>query len=134
MSASKESWTRIPMPELLTEPKFGDRGNRDPQRSGEDEPVSAAVSNAADGELAVYAQQLWAALDDSARYLREQVARGGSGPLLANKGPLLSTDEQWQRWCATYAGVLGVLAGPAGDQGYGRQEAQLEYQNGFLYR
>jgi hypothetical protein len=32
------------------------------------------------------------------------------------------------------AAALSTLAGPAGDEGYGEQEARLEYQNNYMYR
>jgi hypothetical protein len=94
------------------------RGVRDPSNAGIDDPVT------------MYGRQLWTELDNVARYLREEVARGGSGPLLSESKPLLGTEDQWQRWREVYARVLSILAGPAGDQGYGHQEALLEYQNG----
>lgn len=59
----------------------------------------------------------------------EQVARGGNGSGRADIRPLLTTEEHWQQWRTVYSGVLSVLAGPHGDEGFGEQEARLEYQN-----
>ena len=98
------------------------RGERDPSDAAIDDPVTR------------YGRQLWTELDKVARYLREEVARGGSGPLPAEIKPLLATEDQWQRWREVYARVLSILAGPAGDQGYGHQEALLEYQNSYAHR
>jgi hypothetical protein len=136
MSEPYEPWTGIPMPGLLTDPERATLRNRDPERSGDAGPVYDDSDDGEDAsdDVAAYARQLWVALDEGARYLLEQLARGGGGPLLAEHRPLLSTEEQWQQWCTVYADVLSVLAGPHGDQGYGEQEARLEYQNGHLYR
>ena len=134
MSEPNEPWAMIPMPGLLADPEPAYLASRDPQRSGEDTgPVDEPRKGDEDYEVRVYAQQLWTALDGMARYLLEQVARGGSGPVLAGHRSLLSSDEQWQQWRLIYAGVLSVLAGPHGDQGYGEQAARLEYQNGYRY-
>jgi hypothetical protein len=95
---------------------------RDPSRTLLDDPVT------------VYARQLWTVLERVARYLREDVAHGSGNWPQRDGQPLLATDEQWQRWRVHYAAALSVLAGPAGDQGYGKQEATLEYQNGSASR
>ena len=130
------SWSRIPMPSLLTNVDVGDVGNRDPHRSGDAGPIYEGSGSANDESeaLADYARKLWAVLDQAAEYLLEQVARGGSGPVLARPESLLTTEEQWQHWCEIYAAALSVLAGPVGDEGYGAQEARLEYQNRWLYK
>jgi hypothetical protein len=115
------------MPTLLGDIRPHDLGSRDPQRSGDAGPIYTAPGRgeAADVEaVSEYARKLWSVLDQVARYLAEQVARGS----------MLTTDAQWQDWRAAYATVLSTLAGPAGDEGYGEQEAQLEYQNGFSLR
>jgi len=66
-----------------------------------------------------------------AHYLHNEVARGGSnGPIVTEPKPLLSTEGQWARWRDLYADVLSALAGPAGDQGYGEQEARRVAQDG----
>jgi hypothetical protein len=120
------------MPGLIAD-QIPVRSLRDPESGNEsgpiDDPPDVVSEDAPQDDVSVYARQLWALLDQVARYLREQVARGGSGPVLAEAKPLLSTDEQWQQWTEIYSGVLSVLAGPHGDEGYGRQEARLEYQN-----
>ena len=122
------------MPGLLTDREPTYYGNRDPERSGDAGPVYDVEPEPVNEALQAYAQQLWRTLDEVAHYLLDEVARGGSGPVLAERGSLLLTEDQWQGWSSAYAGTLGVLAGPAGDHGYGAQEAQLEYQNGYLYR
>jgi hypothetical protein len=136
MSEASEPRSGIPMPSLLTNPEPAVAGNRDPDRSGETGPIHDDASTDADIDDAVirYAQQLWDSLDRIGEYLRDQVARGGSGPLLANTTPMLVTAEQWQHWSEVYAKALSVLAGPGGDQGHGEQQARLEYQNGYVYR
>jgi hypothetical protein len=135
MSEPPMSWSQIPMPSLLTDIRIGDRGSRDPERSGDAGPIDPdPAARAERGRVVDYARELWSALDQVARYLVEQVARGGSGPVLAQPQPLLQTDEQWDQWRELYASVLSLLAGPLGDEGYGHQEARLEYQNSALYR
>ncbi len=123
----------IPMPTLI-----GDRrsaaSDADPATSHEHGPIEDRPTNdpsniGIDDPIAVYARQLWTELNAVRRYLREDVAHGGSGPVLADRQPLLTSDEEWAAWRTRYASVLSVLAGPAGDEGYGEQEAQLEYQN-----
>ena len=138
MDDSTTAWPGIPMPSILTDdaPAFS---NHDPQTSGDAGPIySNAERDAAkadvDEPIADYARQLWRALNDAVRYLRNDVARGGSGPLLAEQVPLPTTENQWQAWIRVCASALSTLAGPAGDQGYGEQEARLEYQNNYLYR
>jgi hypothetical protein len=123
----------IPMPTVLTNsrPAFS---NHDPQTSGDAGPTYSDAELAAakpdiDSSITEYARELWRALDEVGQYLREELAHGGSGPVRANRRSVLTTDEQWREWCDVYAGVLSVLAGPAGDEGYGEQEARLEYQN-----
>jgi hypothetical protein len=123
----------IPMPSLLTDPN-GSSSDRDPATSHEHAPIEGRPArDPSDVELeeplARYARLLWAELDRVSHYLREQVAGGGDGPLLANATPLLVTEEQWTKWREVYGGALSVLAGPAGDNGYGAEEAQLAYQH-----
>lgn len=138
MDESTMTWPGIPMPSLLTDdaPAFS---NHDPQTSGDAGPIySDAERDAAKADvnepIAEYTRQLWLTLNDSVRYMRDDLARGGSIPLSAERVPLLTTDDQWQTWMAVCASALSTLAGPAGDEGYGEQEARLEYQNNFLYR
>jgi hypothetical protein len=125
--------TSIPMPGLLSD-RFGSASDRDPATSHEhapidDRPARDPSDARVDEPVTVYARQLWTALDRLTRYLRDEVAGGGDGPLLANATPLLTTEEQWATWRELYGGALSVLVGPAGDQGYGEQEAQLVYQH-----
>jgi hypothetical protein len=125
--------TSIPMPGLLTD-RSGAASDRDPATSHEHAPIDDRPARdpsdvTLNEPVAVYARQLWTELDRVARYLREHVAGGGDGPLLANSTPLLATEEQWAQWREIYGATLSVLAGPAGDQGYGEQEAQLAYQH-----
>jgi hypothetical protein len=124
------------MPSLIAS-QVPARSQRDPEAGNEWAPIDdapAALSERpSDSELAAYARQLWQELDRLAHYLRDEIARGGSGPVLADSNPRLATDADWQQWQQMYAGALSTLAGPAGDQGYGEQEARKEYQKGFLY-
>ncbi len=124
------------MPSLIAS-QIPARSQRDPEAGNEWAPIDdapAALSEQApESAIAAYARQLWQEVDRLAAYLRDEIARGGSGPVLADSGPLLATDEDWQKWQQMYAGALSILAGPAGDQGYGEEAARLEYQNGFLY-
>ena len=138
MDDSIAAWPGIPMPSLLSDeaPAFS---NHDPQTSGDAGPIyndaeRDAAKAAVDEPIAEYARQLWQTLNDAVRYLRNEVARGGSGPLLAGRASLLRSENQWQTWTSVCAASLSTLAGPAGDQGYGEQEARLEYQNNYLYR
>jgi hypothetical protein len=138
MSESSESWPHIPMPGLLTDaaPAFS---NRDPETSGDagpiyDRPEGDAVNASGHDPVAEYARQLWRTLSEAVKYLRDDIARATSEPDTAGPTPLLGTDDQWGAWAAVYARALSVLAGPAGDEGYGEQEARLEYQNNYLFR
>jgi hypothetical protein len=138
MDESTRVWPGIPMPSLLSDAAPAFR-NHDPQTSGEAGPIYSEAERAAakadvDEPIADYARQLWHTLKATVRYLRDDVARGGSGPLLAERASMLKTDEQWQAWATICGSALSMLAGPAGDQGYGEQEARLEYQNNFVYR
>jgi hypothetical protein len=128
-----QSAASIPMPGLLSD-DMGSAADRDPATSHEHAPIEDRPERdpsgvGVDEPVTQYARQLWTELDGVARYLQEQVAHGGGGPVVADSSSLLTTDEQWQAWQAIYAKVLSVLAGPKGDQGYGSQQAQLEYQN-----
>jgi hypothetical protein len=125
--------TSIPMPGLLTD-RSGAASDRDPATSHEhapidDRPARDPSDATLDEPVTRYARQLWTELDRLTRYLREEVGGGGDGPLLANATPLLTTDDQWTKWRELYGEALSVLAGPAGDGGYGEQEAQLVYQH-----
>lgn len=138
MDESTRVWPGIPMPSLLSDAAPAFR-NHDPQTSGEAGPIYSEAERAAakadvDEPIADYARQLWHTLKATVRYLRDDVARGGSGPLLAERASMLKTDEQWQAWATICGSALSMLAGSAGDQGYGEQEARLEYQNNFVYR
>jgi hypothetical protein len=128
---------QIPMPSVLTQdaPAFA---NRDPGTSGEtgpiyDEAERDAAKASADEPITEYARELWSALDEVAEYLRDDLARGGAARP-GSAPSVLVTPDQWQEWAEVYAAILSVLAGPKGDEGYGEQEARLEYQNGLLYR
>ncbi len=133
-SASK-TLTSIPVPGLLADGR-GSASDRDPATSHEhapieDRPVRDPSDVERDEPVTAYARHLWHELDRVAHYLETQIARGGSnGPLVTQPTPLLSTEEQWAEWREVYASVLSALAGPAGDEGYGAQEAQLVYQHG----
>jgi hypothetical protein len=138
MIEEHSAWPGIPMPTILHDdaPWFS---NRDPETSGDDGPVFGeserdAAKPDVDEPISDYARQLWRTLNAVVQYLRDDVARGGAGPLLANKVPLLKTEEQWQAWMVVVAPALSTLAGPAGDEGYGEQEVRLEYQNDYVYR
>jgi hypothetical protein len=138
MSDLPTVWPNIPMPTLLCD-ESPSRSNRDPETSGDAGPVyseadTAAARSDVDEPLGDYARQLWRALDGAVRYLRDDVARGNRGGTSADQMPLLRTEEQWQAWMALCAAVLSTLAGPAGDEGYGVQEARLECQNNFRFR
>jgi hypothetical protein len=118
-----DSQTLIPMPLLISDARPA-ASDADPATSHEhgpitDRPVRDPSDAGIDDPVTVYARQLWAELDAIGHYLREAIARGS----------LLTTDDAWTQWQERYAAVLSVLAGPAGDQGYGQQEAQLERQN-----
>jgi hypothetical protein len=119
-----ESWVRIPMPSLLAD-RADTPSNRDPATSSEASPVTdRSVGNE---RVVAYARLLWSELDRVGDYLRDHVGGGGSGPVLAQTEPILTNDDQWQRWSEIYAQTLTTLAGPAGDQGYGAEQAQLLY-------
>ena len=123
-----ESWTRIPMPSLLADSRVHQH-SRDPERRSD---TRTGPTPDFDVDWALdYARKLWSVLDQAARYLAEDVARGTSSPQLQS---LLTTEEQWQRWRDHYAAILGVLTGPVGDEGYGEHEARLEYQNCHVSR
>jgi hypothetical protein len=132
-----ETCRAIPMPGLLND-EHAANSDHDPATSHEhgpisDRPVRDPSQALIDDPVTVYARQLWTVVDRLARYLRDDVARA-SGSQLRSGTSLLATDEQWERWREHYATALSVLAGPAGDQGYGRQEATLEYQNSSVSR
>jgi hypothetical protein len=124
---------QIPMPGLLSDSN-GSASDRDPATSHEHAPIEGRPTRdpsdvELDEPLAQYARRLWTELDRVSRYLRDQVAGGGDGPLLANATPLLITEEQWAKWREVYGSALSALAGPAGDHGYGEQEALLAYEH-----
>jgi hypothetical protein len=138
MTEDHNVWPGIPMPTILHDdaPSFS---NRDPETSGDAGPIFGEAERGAAGPdvdepISDYARQLWRTLNAVVRYLRDDVARGGAGPVLANKVPLLRTEAPWRAWMAVVAAALSTLAGPAGDEGYGEQEARLEYQNNYMYR
>jgi hypothetical protein len=117
----------IPMPLLISDARSA-ASDADPATSHEhgpiaDRPVRDPSDAGIDDPVTVYARRLWTELDAIGQYLREGIARGGT------EHSLLTTDDAWAQWQERYAAVLSILAGPAGDQGYGQQEAQLEHQN-----
>lgn len=127
-----ETWNSIPMPGLLND-EHAASSDRDPATSHEhapisDRPVRDPSHVLVDDPVTVYARQLWTVVDRLARYVRDDVAHGIGRPLLPDAPPVRSSDEQWRQWREHYAAALSILAGPAGDQGYGRQEATLEYE------
>jgi hypothetical protein len=119
------------MPSLLTA-GVDTPSDRDPATSSEAGP--GVDRRAENDRLAAYARQLWSELDRVSQYLRDQVAGGGSGPVLAETTPLLTSNDQWLQWREVYAQTLSTLAGPAGDQGYGAEQAQLLYQTAYQLR
>jgi len=134
---ARDAWTGIPMPSLIAD-QVPARSLRDPESGNESGPIDdppEVVSEAEPADpVSEYARQIWRQLDRVARYLRDDIARHGSDPLLLKSSSLLGNDTQWQDWQNSYAAVLSVLAGPRGDAGYGAQEARLEYQNSAVYR
>lgn len=109
--------TDIPMPELI---------QADSAESAEDgsRPDAQALDRML-GEVTEYARLLWNELEATRRYLMDDVARGGGGPVLAAE-PLMRTEEQWSAWVERYAALFGSLCGPHGDQGLGEEEALHE--------
>jgi hypothetical protein len=107
----------FPLPALLTD-GVGTPSDRDPKATSEGGPQhNRGTEDSADaGIITAYAQQLWGELSRVAQYLHDLT-------------PQVSTDEQWAQWRTTYADVLSVMAGPAGDQGFGAQEATRAFQN-----
>lgn len=78
-----------------------------------------------------YARMLWADLDAMRRYLLQSLPPDPRlpGPVALGASPTGPDDEQgWARWCAAYAEVTSVLAGPRGDSGFGESEARREAQ------
>jgi hypothetical protein len=105
-----ETWVQIPMPSLLAD-GVDTPSDRDPATSAEAGP---GVDRPAENDrLAAYARQLWSELARVSQYLRDRVAGGGSGPLLAETTPLLTSNDQWLQWREVYARALSTLAGPA---------------------
>ncbi|MGH8962187.1 MAG: hypothetical protein ACRDWT_13530 [Jatrophihabitantaceae bacterium] len=68
-----------------------------------------------------YGRTLWIQLDETRRYLLEQVAGGED----ARHRSMLSSPDAWQSWVDAFAQVSSALAGTAGDGGFGRSEARL---------
>jgi hypothetical protein len=113
---------KFPMPGLLID-GGGAASDHDPATSHEhapieDRPVRDPSYAAVDDPVTEYGRQLWTELYEVAHYLRESTAS-------------LRTEAEWAEWRVLYARVLSVLAGPAGDQGFGEQEAQVAFQNGY---
>ncbi len=135
MTSAADSLTSIPMPGVLGD-EHGAASDRDPATSHEHAPIEDRPERdpsdvGTDEPVTAYARQLWLELDRVAHYLHTEVARGGSnGPLVTQAKPLLSTEDQWDRWREVYGDVLSTLAGPAGDQGFGDQEARRITQDG----
>ncbi|HEX2903980.1 MAG TPA: hypothetical protein VHO01_11045 [Jatrophihabitans sp.] len=80
-----------------------------------------------------YGQLLWRELDGQRRYLLGSLPPAppvaATGPAAGGAHPTGPADEAgWARWMAAYAGATSALAGPNGDSGYGRSEAEREAQ------
>ncbi len=123
MTHPPSAWTGIPRPSVISD-LVPSRSRRDPESGNESGPIEDApdaVSEQTPGEeVSAYARQLWRLLDSAARYLREDVA------------PELRGEDAWAAWRERYGAILSVMAGPAGDEGYGFQEARLAHQNARL--
>ena len=116
------SEVKFPMPGLLID-GGGAASDHDPATSHEhvpidDRPVRDPSNAGLDDPVTAYGRQLWIELNDVARYLHDSTGQ-------------LRTEQDWTEWKVRYARVLSVLAGPAGDQGFGEQEAQVAFQNGY---
>jgi hypothetical protein len=71
------------------------------------------------------AAELAAALRDSCAYgeqLWQQLV--GVREYLAGSVPAAQDDARWRSWSEVYAAVVGTLAGPHGDSGFGADEAR----------
>lgn len=80
-----------------------------------------------------YGQTLWQQLDSQRHYLLGCLppARGSEDEQSEHVGaaPSGPDDEQgWRRWMDAYAEATSILAGPHGDSGYGRTEAETQAQ------
>lgn len=77
-----------------------------------------------------YGRQLWYTLDAVRRYLLAALPPDPQiSSTTANDAapPIRPRDEDgWQDWINAYAAVTSVLCGPAGDEGIGLSEAQLQ--------
>lgn len=80
------------------------------------ERMEAILQNTRD-----YGRTLWSQLDETRRYLLEEVAGGEDGRQRA----MLSDPDAWQAWIDLFGRVSSALAGTAGDSGFGRSEATL---------
>jgi hypothetical protein len=110
------------MPDVL-EPERVEPYRRPEEFEAHHERVVEALRRACE-----YGQMLWHELDQTRRYLLDEVARGGrNGPVVSSE-PLLKSEQDWQIWADRYAAAFDALCGPHGDESLGRQEARHEAQ------
>ena len=110
------------MPDLL-DPERVETYLRPEELEAHHERVVAALKHVCE-----YGQLLWRELDQTRRYLFDEVARAGhNGPVVSSE-PLLQSEQDWEIWADRYAAAFGALCGPHGDEALGRREARHEAQ------
>lgn len=116
---------KIPMP-ILLDPQ---RPRLEGQLSLDDANQQAHDLDKALRQAADYGRYLWRQIDAVRHYLLEVAPDPDADDdvhrwFTAPRGP--DDDHGWDRWKTAYEAITSVLAGPAGDSGFGRHEAAQE--------
>lgn len=117
----------IDMPAVLQ----ADRGHLEGALALADDAGKIELLSRALDQACEYGQHLWRQLDTQRRYLLGCLPVAPSldapRPIDAGASPTGPDDEAgWEHWKSAYAEATSILAGPHGDAGYGRTEAEHE--------
>lgn len=120
--------TPIPRPDVLDPSRVSLAGKRDRASGSADE---VTILQGALDDACSYGHALWDEVDALRRYLSDSLPPASRTPGVHAVGasPTGPDDsEGWQKWTAAFASATSALAGPHGDSGFGRSEAEQAAQ------
>ncbi len=118
----------IPRPDVLDPSRVSLAGKRD-RASGAADDVK--ILEGALKDAYAYGQALWEEVDALRGYLSDSLPPESRAPGIhavgaSPTGP--DDDDGWHKWAAAFASATSALAGPHGDSGFGRSEAEQAAQ------